>query len=409
MKNQSFLPIIVALVPLALGIVLGMAKMSSNNLKYVGLTVVVGLGALLGLKFEADPSTLLLASAVLISGFCVLLCQEETQQDPGSGASSLIALGLTLGALLNTGLAGSLFLCGLLGFAAYTFAREKKRNLKATLVLLHFGVAILLSFGAAMGGDTLQMYSGLFLAVTFLPLFPFHLPFVGMIKSAKGALASFWIVAWLALGLAKLNMIYPTLTADVLMGVSVLALVSAFYSSLAALGQKQSNLFIASATVAYVSLVWGLLNIFPGFSKWGIAFGVAVAFVLGGIGLAFSFVRQRYNWQTIGKLPGLASPMPRFGTLMVLLVSVSMFLPMFPTFSGLTDMPTVDTLDIDFIKIFLTFLAVWLGGGWFFLQMLHQTAFGAARTDLPYTDLRTTEVVAVTVLLLGAGYSGLFY
>ena len=94
---------------------------------------------------------------------------------------------------------------------------------------------------------------------------------------------------------------------------------------------------------------------------------------------------------------------------MVLLVSVSMFLPMFPTFSGLTDMPTVDTLDINFIKIFLTFLAVWLGGGWFFLQMLHQTAFGAARNDVPYTDLRTTEVVAVTVLLLGAGYSGLFY
>ena len=188
-----------------------------------------------------------------------------------------------------------------------------------------------------------------------------------------------------------------------------LALVSAFYSSLVALGQKQSNLFVASATVAHVSLVWGLLNVFPSFPKWGIAFGVALAFVLSGICLAFSFVRQRYCWQTIGKLPGLASPMPRFGTAMVFLVSFALFLPMFPTFSGLATMPIINVQDIKFIKVFLMFLAVWLGGGWFFLQMLHQTTFGTARTDVPYTDLRVTEFVAVAVLLLGATYSGLLY
>jgi hypothetical protein len=95
--------------------------------------------------------------------------------------------------------------------------------------------------------------------------------------------------------------------------------------------------------------------------------------------------------------------------MMVLLVSFTLFLPMFPTFSGLVVMPAAGALDVKFIMIFLMFIAVWLGGGWFLLQMLHQTAFGEARTDVPYTDLRVTEIVAVTALLLGAGYSGLLY
>ena len=408
-ENQQSLPIILALCPLVLGIVLKVVSISFSNLKLIGLTAIVAIGATLVFVVGADLSTNFLAFAVLLSGFCALLCEEESQQTSGTCSSSMIALGLTLGALLGQGHASRLFLCGLIGYAAFSIFREKSRSFRTTVIILHFIIAIILSFSSFLGGDTLQKVASLFLAVTFLPLVPFHLPFMGTVEGNRGTLSSFWIVVWLTIGLAELNKIYPSLSAETLFAISLLSLFSAFYSSLAALGQKQSNLFIATATVAHVSLVWGLLNIFPDFPKWGIAFGIAVAFVLGGICLAFSFVRRRYGWQTIGKLPGLATPMPRFGTVMVFLVSFALFLPMVPTFSGLTVMPTVDVLDVKFIKIFLMFLAVWLGGGWFFLQMLHQTAFGAARTGVPYTDLRITEIVAVSVLLLGAGYSGLFY
>jgi hypothetical protein len=409
MDNLNTVPIILALCPLVLGIVLRVVPISFSNLKYIGLTTIVVLGIFLVLTVGTDPSTKFLTIAVLLSGFCALLCQEESNKASEIFPSSMIVLGFTLGTLLCHGLVSRLFLCGLLGYAAFSLAREKNRSFRTTLIIIHFIVAIILSLSSAFGGDSLQMLAGLFLAVTFLPLVPFHLPFVGMIEGSKGTLSSFWIVVWLAIGLAELNMIYPSLSAEMLFAISLLSLVSAFYSSLAALGQKQTNLFVAAATVAYISLVWGLLNIFPSFPRWGIAFGIAIAFVLGGICLAFSFVRQRYGWKTIGMLPGLASPMPRFGTIMVLLVSLTLFLPVFPTFSGLTVMPTVDVLDVKFIIIFLMFLAVWLVGGWFLIQMLHQTAFGTARTDVPYTDLRITEIVAVTVLLLGAGYSGLLY
>ncbi len=409
MDNQHSLPIILALLPLVMGIVWKITKISFSRLKSIGLTTIVALGMFLVFSVETDPSTEILALAVLLSGFCVMLCQEESRQASEFYPSSLITIGLALGALLGQGLTSRLFLCGLLGYVAFSLTREKNRSFRTVLILIHIIIAIVLSLISTLDGDTLPMISGLFLAITFLPLFPFHLPFVETIEGAKGNLSSLWIAVWLAIGLAELNKIHSLLSPETLFVISLMSLVSAFYSSLAALGQKQSSSFVAAATVAHVSLVWGLLNIFPDFHGWGIAYGIAVAFVLGGICLTFSFVQQRYGWQTIGKLPGLASPMPRFGTMMVLLVSFALFLPMFPTFSGLTGMPTVASLDVKFINLFLIFLVVWLGGGWYFIQMLHQTAFGSARTGVPYIDLRATEIVGVTILILGAGYCGLLY
>jgi NADH-quinone oxidoreductase subunit M len=214
---------------------------------------------------------------------------------------------------------------------------------------------------------------------------------------------------WLAIGLAELHMLHSSLTAEIVFTLHLLALISAVYASLICLGQLHCNQFVASATVAHVALIWGLLDVFPNFPRWGIPFGIAVALVMGGLCIAFSFVRLRYGWHTFGKLPGLASPMPRFGTVMISLVSFAMFLPLFPTFSGLMTMATVVSQDRGIVMMLVTFLVVWLAGGWYFSQMLHQTAFGTARADAPYTDLRIAEIVAVSALLLSATYSGVFY
>lgn len=94
---------------------------------------------------------------------------------------------------------------------------------------------------------------------------------------------------------------------------------------------------------------------------------------------------------------------------MILLVSFAMFLPVFPTFAGLLSMPTIFIQDKEIGMMLVTFLVVWLTGGWYFSQMLHQTAFGTERADVPYTDLRVTEILAVSALLFSATYSGVFY
>lgn len=409
MGNQNLLLISLALAPIIIGVMGRVANFSFSSLKFISLATTSFLGLTLAFYVNQNPSIKFLVLAVLLMGFCVMICQKKLQQTPEFYSSCMVTIGLTLGALLGQELSNRLFLCALLGFMAFSIVQQKKTSPRKTFTLIHFAIASILPLGSILGGESLKELSRLFLAMTFLPLVPFHLPFSGVVDNGKGALSSLWVVVWLALGLAELNIIYSSLSKGILISIGLLAMITAFYASLAALGQKKANPFIAAATVAYVSIIWGLLNVFPNFPKWGIAFGVAVAFVLGGISLAFSFVKARYGWQTIGKLPGLADPMPRFGTLMVLLVSFALFLPMIPTFTGLIVMPTIETLDVKFIQIFFIFFAVWLGGGWFLLQMLHQTAFGSTRENVPYSDLCITEYTAVMILLLGAGYSGLLY
>ena len=404
------IPFILSLVPLIFGAIWTFSNGSSTIRKSVGLTVIGALaGGLIYIRFaiETEPSILFLASAVLLSGFCSLLCQEDSQEASPIYASVMIALGFGFGVLLNEAIVGRIFLCGLLGYIAYSLNQEQQKTFRTKIILLHIVFAITFALSSVFMGETAQMLAGLFLALTFLPLAPFHLPFVRTIKDAKGTLSSFWIVVWLMIGLGELKTIYSFLTAEILFVLSLLAILSAIYASLASLGQKVNSLFVASATLAHSSLIWGLLQVFTSFPKWGIPFGITLALVMGGIALAFSFVQMRYGWKTIGNLPGLLSTMPRLGVVIVLLVSFALFLPLFPAYSGLGLMPTIENQDVGIVMISLLFSVVWLGGGWYFIKMLHQTAFGEARTDVPYFDLGPKEVFSISVLLLAAAYSGI--
>ena len=404
------IPFVLSLVPLIFGAIWTFSNGSSTIRKSVGLTVIGALaGGLIYIRFaiETEPSILFLTSAVLLSGFCSLLCQEDSQEGTPIYASVMIVLGFGFGVLLNEAIVGRIFLCGLLGYVAYSLNQEQQKTFRTKIILLHIVFAITFALSSVFMGETSQMLAGLFLALTFLPLAPFHLPFVRTIKDAKGTLSSFWIVVWLMIGLGELKTIYSFLTAEILFVLSLLAILSAIYASLASLGQKVNSLFVASATLAHSSLIWGLLQVFTSFPKWGIPFGITLALVMGGIALAFSFAQMRYGWKTIGNLPGLLSTMPRLGVVIVLLVSFALFLPLFPAYSGLGLMPTIETQDVGVIMISLLFSVVWLGGGWYFIKMLHQTAFGEARTDVPYFDLGPKEVFSISVLLLAAAYSGI--
>ena len=406
------IPFILSLVPLIFGAIWTFSNGSSAIRKSVGLTVIGALaGGLIYIRFaiETEPSILFLTSAVLLSGFCSLLCQEDSQEASPIYASVMIVLGFGFGVLLNEAIVGRIFLCGLLGYVAYSLNQEKQKTFRTKIILLHIVFAITLALSSVFMGETSQILAGLFLALTFLPLAPFHLPFVRTIKDAKGTLSSFWVVVWLMIGLGELKTIYSFLTAEVLFILSVLALLSAIYASLASLGQKVNSLFLASATLAHSSLIWGLLQVFTSFPKWGIPFGITLALVIGGISLAFSFVQMRYGWKTIGNLPGLLSTMPRLGVVMVLLVSFALFLPLFLAYSGLGFMPTIETRDVGVVMITILFSVVWLGGSWYFIKMLHQTAFGEARTDVPYSDLEFKEVFSISVLMLAAVYSGIIF
>ncbi len=409
MNFESILFLIFALGPLLLGMVWRIQAGSFSMLRYTGMMVLGAIGMGLLVVKSADPTIVILEEAVVLAGFCVLLSQNETEDSTFICSTAMIVLGLALGFLTLTGIMSKVFLIGLLVFAGKSIYRDDPGAVRTNLALGQIALTILCSLVSGFSGTTLQAMMGIFITVIFLPLIPLHQPFLCIIKNAKGSLTSFWIIVWLAVGIDELHLIHDSIPAGMLFILRLLAFISAGYASLVCLGQQRWNLFIGSAVIAHVALIWGLLEPFPDFTQWGMSFGVTLALVMGGLCLAFSFIRQRYGWQIIGKLPGLASPMPRFGTVMIFLVSFAMVLPVFPAIPGLNSMPSVFSKDIPILMTLFIILVVWLAGGWYFSNMLHQTAYGTARSDVTYTDLRPAECVAVTALLLGATYSGLVY
>ena len=142
--NINNMPFILPLTPLILGIIWKFSNSSSTIRKGIGLAVIGALaGGLIYVRFaiEMDPSVLFLVSAILLSGFCSLLSQEDSQQAPNIYASIMIVLGLGLGVLLNEAILGRVFLCGLLGYIATSLNREQQKTFRTKIILLHLVLA----------------------------------------------------------------------------------------------------------------------------------------------------------------------------------------------------------------------------------------------------------------------------
>ena len=400
------------LLPIALGVLGRFRIISSPVFRPIALTAIVlvaGGFVANGSMPETVSPVMLLTTAVLLSGFCAVLGQHDSKIASLVFSTTMIGLGLSLGALLAQAPFKSVFLIGILAYAAYRQIRQDLNTLRGKLVLLQLVAVVILTSAALVLEDISPVLVGLCLGVTLLPLAPFHLPFASIVGSAQGTLSSFWVVSLLALGLNELNSLHLLLPANVLSAIGILAVMSALYGSMKCVGQSQVRSFIAYATVAQVSLLWGLPSVFSSFSVWAIPFGTTVAFVMSGLLLTFAFVEHRYGSHSLGILSGLGAPMPRLGTLLTLLVTFGMLLPIVPMFSGLTTVQSGGRQVVSFLAIFSMLLTVWLFGSWYFSDLLHRTVFGKVRPDIPYTDLRNAEVIASGLLILSATYAGLLH
>ena len=320
--------------------------------------------------------------------------------------TTLVVLGLSLGALLAPGPIHRVSLIGLFGYAAFTVINLEHPATLKTISLLHLGLAMVFILASFVLGNPYDKWIGLFLAVTLLPLLPFHLPFMSIIGSAEGMLSGFWLVVLISLGLSEISDVQHAMLFKEFFIFPILALAGALYASLKCLVESRFLQFVAYAAVAQISLFWATREVFLDFSTWGISFGIAVAFVLSGLLGVFAFLQQRYGSHEIGKFPGLASTMPRLGILIILLISLAMLVPILPILSGTMAMPTVEQSDGPWLTMLLTFSVVWLLGSWYFSNLLHQTAFGRPHWNIPYTDLRAVEMGALVLLIVGASYSG---
>jgi NADH:ubiquinone oxidoreductase subunit 4 (subunit M) len=397
------------LLPLALGVstrILGIPHVGVQFLALACIGVETGALVYLGTTFEPDPIRLQLAAAILLTGLCATLGQGKFKMSSTVLGSTLIVLGLSLGALLAPTPIHRIFLISLFGYAAFTVIKFEHPATPKTISLLHLSLVILIILASFVLGNTHNLWIGLFLAVTLLPLIPFHFPFLSIIGSAEGMLSGFWVMVLISLGLSEIYDLQHSMLLKEIFVIPFLALVSALYASLKCLVESRFRQFIAYAAVAQMALLWAIQQVFLDFSTWGIQFGIAVAFVMSGILFVYTFLQQRYGSHELGKFPGLASSMPRLGILMILLITLAMLLPILPILSGIMAMPPLEQTDVVLPTILLAFSGVWLLGSWYFTHLLHQTVFGRPHSDIPYTDLRVFEMGAVVLLIVGASYSG---
>ena len=410
MASEVSITLLAALIPLVLWLLNRTCRLSHATFQFLAMLCIgweAGTILYMHAAFEIAPILIYLSAAVILSTFCAVLGQQGSTRSLTVLDVPLVVLGLSLAALIGPSPINRYFLIGMLGYAAFSLFHSNLPATRRAISLVQSALAIVLVWISSFMGDTLYAPAGLFVAVTLVPLPPFHVPFASLVGSARGVLSGLWAVAFLALGLAEIHNLQPFIHQEtaIHVGVSLLALVGGLYASLKCLGQNRIHLLLTYATIVQVALLWGLTTVFSSLSEWGIPFGITIGLVMNGLFVAYTFVQQRYGPHNIGNLPGLAAPMPRLGTFVGLLISIAVLLPIIPIFAGLTTMPATQTQEALLIIVSLLFLGVWMFGSWHFSHLLHHTLFGKARADIPYTDLRVAEICSLALLIFGASVS----
>lgn len=247
-----------------------------------------------------------------------------------------------------------------------------------------------------------------FFVVAFLiPLFPLHGVYVTVLTRLPGFLSACLAVLFPAVGLYILMTgLLAGLPADLLRGVSALALFGALYGSLKASVQRRVKHLLAYYGVALFSILWWYLAVTGIYTPQAAIFATALALVLGGLLLAWRYVQARYGDLELDRLGGLARPMPRFATLFLLLVMAAVGLPPFGLFSGFLQMlfqpsgVSPDTVSIVNSWNLTVILSAWLAASLYLFKMTQRLLFGPHRRDIDYDELRYTEAVPLIIVLL---------
>jgi NADH-quinone oxidoreductase subunit M len=178
----------------------------------------------------------------------------------------------------------------------------------------------------------------------------------------------------------------------------LLALFGALYGSLKALAQVRVAQLLAYAGLALLSAFWWRFAVTGIATIQLIAYAAAVVLLIAGLLLAWQGVRRCYGDLTLDRMHGLARPMPRFATVVSLLVMAAVGLPPFGLFSAYTAMLLQPAGAISWGLTVILFS--WFLASWYFFKMMQRLLFGPHRSDLRYEDLHTGELAAIALLLV---------
>jgi NADH-quinone oxidoreductase subunit M len=155
---------------------------------------------------------------------------------------------------------------------------------------------------------------------------------------------------------------------------------------------------LAYAALAFFCLLWWYIADTGTAPVQATVYLNAVSLATTGLLLAWYAIRARYGDIDLRALGGLAYPMPRFCTLLVLLALAALGMPPFGVFSGFLGMLLLPTFTPS--GPFAVIMLVWLTASWYYTELVQRVVFGQSRLDVRHEDLRRTEFASLVLVLL---------
>jgi NADH-quinone oxidoreductase subunit M len=333
----------------------------------------------------------------IVAAGVVLVGQGFKKDRMPAAILTLLLLGLSLGAVASGGATRVVFLAMVMGVTGLMLVKRAGSCplVRGSLGVGSVGMACLMaSLWATPPVATVLQVIGY---ATVLPLFPFHGLFVGAVAHLPASVAAFAGFALPFLGFIGLGSVGSALPAWMRAGLFVSILLGAFYGVMKLTARHRVDEQVAYLGVILLAVPWWHLSV-AGNAAPAALYVTAIALALLGLRLAAGFLQARFGHLDIDKMRGLARPMPRFATLLTLLMMAVMGLPLFGVFSGFMALLLGPS---SFGAAGLAGVVVlWFLASWLMTSLLQRLLFGPPRMEVLYRDLTWLEVCSLAVLLV---------
>lgn len=349
-----------------------------------------------------DVSVGVTIALLVVAAGVALMGQGFKKERIPASIQTLLLLGLSLGVVVSGGAMRAVFLAMVFGMTGLMLVKSAGSCpvVRGSLGVGSAGMACLIaSLWAPPPAATVLQVIGY---ATALPLFPFHGLFVGTVAYLPTSVAAFAGFVLPFLGFIGLSSVGSTLPAWMQAWLFVPALIGALYGVMKMTARHHVGEQAAYLGVTLLAVPWWPLSV-TGNAAPAALYVTATALALLGFRLAAGFLLTRFGHLDIDKIRGLARPMPRFATLLILLMMAVMGLPLFGVFSGFMALLLGPS---SFGAAGLAGVVVlWFLASWLMTHLLQRLLFGPPRTDVLYRDLTWPEVcsLAVVLVVLAAG------
>jgi len=349
-----------------------------------------------------DVSVGVTIALLVVAAGVALMGQGFKKERIPASIQTLLLLGLSLGVVVSGGAMRAVFLAMVFGMTGLMLVKRAGSCpvVRGSLGVGSAGMACLIaSLWAPPPAATVLQVIGY---ATALPLFPFHGLFVGAVAHLPASVAVFAGFALPFLGFIELGSVGSALPAWMQTGLFVPALLGALYGVMKVIAGHHVGEQAAYLGVSLLAVPWWHLSV-TGNAAPAALYVTATALALLGLRLAAGFLLTRFGHLDIDKIRGLARPMPRFATLLTLLMMAVMGLPLFGVFSGFMALLLGPS---SFGAAGLAGVVVlWFLASWLMTHLLQRLLFGPPRTDALYRDLTWSEAcsLAVVLVVLAAG------